>query len=222
MRQVVQADKDNPNARQALAEALLTLEQFAEASTQLEALVVSQPQSPQVWAALGRSYEGVAREAFAKLQALDLDSPYVWLLAADVMTIEEKYPQAFSLIRKAQVALPTLPGVHHARACVRRERPCRLGRRRAEARRARAAVLRHGARGVRLPRPEAGGRDRAHGDPRPNRRRSTGGHALPTTSPRDPSSPREAAASVERYVVRAGIARDQNQPLEAASSCARH
>ena len=164
LRQVVQADKDNANARQALAEALLTLEQFAEASTQLEALVVSQPQSPQVWAALGRSYEGVAREAFAKLQALDADSPYVWLLAADVMTVEEKYPQAFSLIRKAQVALADAPRrASHARACVRRERPRRLGRRRAEARRGRAAVLRHGAGGVRLPDREAGGRDRAHG-----------------------------------------------------------
>ena len=118
LRQVVQADKDNANARQALAEALLALDQFAEASAQLEALAAAQPQSPQVWAALGRSYEGVAREAFAKLQALDADSPYVWLLAADVMTVEEKYPQAFSLIRKAQVALPTLPGVHHTLARV--------------------------------------------------------------------------------------------------------
>ena len=77
-----------------------------------------------MWAALGRSYEGVAREAFAKLQALDADSPYVWLLAADVLTVEEKYPQAFSLIRKAQSgAADAAWRASHARARVPRERP---------------------------------------------------------------------------------------------------
>jgi tetratricopeptide (TPR) repeat protein len=118
LRQVVQADGTNLNARQALAEAHLSLDQYAEASSQLRSLARSQADSPQVWAALGRSYEGLARQAFAKLQALDPDSPYVWLLAADVLTVEEKYPAAFSLIKKAQEKLPTLPGVHHTLARV--------------------------------------------------------------------------------------------------------
>ena len=116
LRQVVQADAGNTNARHALAEALLALGQHAEASVQLKTLAGAQPQSPQVWAALGRSYEGVARDAFSKLQGLDVDSPYVWLLAADVLAVEEKYPQAFLLVKKAQDALPTLPGVHHTLA----------------------------------------------------------------------------------------------------------
>jgi predicted Zn-dependent protease len=118
LRQVVQADPDNANARQALAEALLALEEFADASRQLATLAKTQAESPQLWAALGRSYEGIARQAFARLQQIDPDSPYVWLLAADVLTIEEKYPQAFSLIKKAQQALPTLPGLHHSLARV--------------------------------------------------------------------------------------------------------
>ncbi|HTU99958.1 MAG TPA: tetratricopeptide repeat protein [Luteitalea sp.] len=118
LRQVVQADPSNVNARQALAEALLSLEEFDEASRQLATLAKSQPDSPQLWAALGRSYEGMARAAFASLQKIDPDSPYIWLLAADVLTIEEKFPQAFSLIKKAQTALPTLPGVHHTLARV--------------------------------------------------------------------------------------------------------
>ena len=114
----VKADKDNVNARQALAEALLAVDAYGEASVHLQALSAAEPSSPQIWAALGRSYEGIAREAFAKLQQLDPDSPYVWLLAADVLTVEEKYPQAFSLVKKAQEALPTLPGVHHTLARV--------------------------------------------------------------------------------------------------------
>lgn len=118
LRQVVQADGSNAHARQALAEAHLSLEQYADAGAHLRALARTQADSPQVWAALGRSYEGLAREAFAKLQAIDPDSPYVWLLAADVLTVEEKYPAAFSLIKKAQAKLPTLPGVHQTLARV--------------------------------------------------------------------------------------------------------
>ncbi|MBA2353078.1 MAG: tetratricopeptide repeat protein, partial [Acidobacteria bacterium] len=112
LRQVVAAGDDGGNARQALAEALLAVEEYAEASTHLGVLAGAQPHSPQVLAALGRSYEGVAREAFAALQAQEPDSPYVWLLVADVLAVQEKYPQAFDLLRKAQAVLPTLPGVH--------------------------------------------------------------------------------------------------------------
>ena len=118
LRQVVAADARNANARQALAEALLALERYGEASEHLRTLAAADPTSPQVWAALGRSYESVARDAFERLQRLDPDSPYVWLLAADVFTVEEKYPQAFALIKKAQEALPTLPGLHHTLARV--------------------------------------------------------------------------------------------------------
>ena len=53
---------------------------------------------------------GLARGVRQAAGGLDPDSPYVWLLAADVLTVEEKYPAAFSLIKKAQAALPTLPG----------------------------------------------------------------------------------------------------------------
>ena len=58
LRQVVQADKDNPNARQALAEALLTLEQYAEASAQLEALALS---AAAVAAGVGRARSQLRR-----------------------------------------------------------------------------------------------------------------------------------------------------------------
>lgn len=218
LRQVVQADKDNAHARQALAEALLTLDQYGEASVHLEAVAAAQPSSPQVWAALGRSYEGIAREAFARLQQSNPDSPYVWLLAADVMTVEEKYPQAFALIKKAQTALPTLPGLHRTLAAVYaasghadwaaveqqladQEKPA------CDAVPVACAYL-NGKPADVIARTASATqatalywRARAAND--------LAGHAFGTLEKLPPS--------VERFVVRAGIARDQGQPLEAAA-----
>ena len=218
LRQVLEADKANANARQALAEALLALERHAEASTELKVLSEAQPQSAQVWAALGRSYEGIAREAFGRLQSIDPDSPYVWLLVADVLTIEEKYPQAFSLAKKAQAALPDLPGVHrtlarlygasgHADwAAVEQQRatdeklPCAtlpvacayLSGRLEEALTRTASASQPAALYWRV---------RAAND--------LAGQSFDRLEKLPPS--------VERYVIRAGIARDQGQPLEAVA-----
>ena len=218
LRQVVQADKGNANARQALAEALLTLEQFAEASTQLEALAAAQPQSPQVWAALGRSYEGVAREAFAKLQALDADSPYVWLLAADVMTVEEKYPQAFELIRKAQDALPTLPGVHHTLARVYGASGhadwAAVEQKRAQEERPACDTLPVACAYLTGKLEDVLTRTMTASQPAALYWRARAANDL---AARSFEALDKLPPSVERHVVRAGIARDQNQPLEAAA-----
>ena len=218
LRQVVQADKDNPNARQALAEALLSLDQFAEASTQLATLAASQPQTPQVWAALGRSYEGVAREAFAKLQGLDADSPYVWLLAADVLTVEEKYPQAFTLIRKAQVALPTLPGVHHTLARVYGASGhadwAAVEQKRAEEERPACDAVPVACAYLAGKLEDVMARTASASQPTALYWRARAANDL---AARSFEALEKLPPSVERYVVRAGIARDQNQPLEAAA-----
>jgi predicted Zn-dependent protease len=218
LRQVVQADKNNANARQALAEALLALDQYAEASTQLAALAASQPQSPQVWAALGRSYEGVAREAFAKLQGLDADSPYVWLLAADVMTVEEKYPQAFSLIRKAQGALPTLPGVHRTLARVYDASGhadwAAVEQKRAEEERPSCDAVPVACAYLAGRLEDVLSRTAAASQAAALYWRARAANDL---AARSFDTLEKLPPSVERYVVRAGIARDQNQPLEAAA-----
>ena len=218
LRQVVAADKDNVNARQALAEAYLALDRHAEASLQLRALAGAQPESPQLWAALGRSYEGIAREAFGKLQALDPDSPYVWLLAADVLTVEEKYPQAFSLVKKAQEALPDLPGVHHTLARVyaasgHAEWSAVEEKRAADEKPPCASVP--VACAYLAGRPEdVLTRTATSTQPaalywRARAANDLAGQAFQTLEKLPPS--------VERYVMRAGIARDQGQPLEAVT-----
>jgi predicted Zn-dependent protease len=217
LRQVVQADATNANARQALAEALLGLEQYGEASVQLEALAAAQPESPQVWAALGRSYEGISREAFAKLQALDPDSPYVWLLAADVLTVEEKYPAAFALIKKAQAALPTLPGVHHTLARVYTAsghadwaavEQARADQERPSCDTVPVACAYLAGKSVDVIARTASASQATALYWRARAANDLAGDAFGTLEKLPPS--------VERFVVRAGIARDQGQPLEAA------
>lgn len=218
LRQVVQADKDNANARQALAEALLSLDQFAEASTHLTVLTASGSQPPQVWAALGRSYEGVARDAFAKLQALDADSPYVWLLAADVMTVEEKYANAFALIRRAQTALPTLPGVHQTLARVYDASGhadwAGVERKRAEDERPSCETVPVACAYLAGKLEDVLTRTASATQATALYWRARAANDL---AARSFETLEKLPPSVERYVVRAGIARDQNQPLEAAA-----
>ncbi len=218
LRQVVQADAGNVNARQALAEALLALDRVGEASVELEALAAAQADSPQVWAVLGRAYEGVAREAFARLQAIDPDSPYVWLLVADVLTVEEKYPQAFSLVRKAQEALPALPGVHQTLARVYAASGHADW---AATEQARADTERPACDSVPVACAYLAGKPRdviartmtasqaAALYWRARAANDLAGQAFEKLEKLPPS--------VERYVMRAGIARDHGEPLEAAA-----
>lgn len=118
LEKVLTLDRDNPYARQALAQAFGLLEQPDRAAEQYEALRRANPNDPQLLAAAGRAYEDVARAAFAALQELDPDSPHVWLLVADVLTVQERYPQAFELLRRAEEALPGFPGIHESVARV--------------------------------------------------------------------------------------------------------
>lgn len=118
LEKVVAVDRDNAYARQGLAQAYATLAQHDRAIEQLDVLRRLQPDSPRLLAAVGRGYEQVARQAFEQLQELGPDSPHVWLLVADVLMAQEKYPQAFELLRKAQAALPGFPGIHESIAAI--------------------------------------------------------------------------------------------------------
>ncbi|MPY91130.1 MAG: tetratricopeptide repeat protein [Luteitalea sp.] len=118
LEKVVGADPSNTQAVHALGEALLLLERFDEAAQRFEQLTDATPDSPRAWAGLGRSYEGDARRSFGELQEVTPDSPYVSLIVAEVLVADGKLPQAFTLYREAQAALPKLPGIHEAIADV--------------------------------------------------------------------------------------------------------
>jgi predicted Zn-dependent protease len=218
LQRVIAMDADNAYARQALGQALIALQRFDEAADQFEALSRVQPDAPQIWAALGQAYEEVARAAFSALQEQDPDSPHVWLLVADVLAVQEKYPQAFDLMRKAQAALPGFPGIHQSIADIY----AATGNAEwAAAERARAAttapdcatlpvacafLAEHYHEALRKTR---GSRSAAALYWRARSANELAGRAFEALD--------NLPASIEQHLVRAGILRDQNRPVEAAA-----
>ena len=82
LQRVVAAQPGNLQARQMLADALLSLARFEPAVRQFRELSELAPQSAPAWYGLGRSYEGVARVAFERLQRTAPDSDFILRLVA--------------------------------------------------------------------------------------------------------------------------------------------
>jgi predicted Zn-dependent protease len=122
LQKVVAAQPDNLQARQMLADALLSLERFEPAVRQFRELSVAAPQSSRAWYGLGRSYEGVARGAFERLQRSAPDSDYILRLVAEAMAVEGKDANAFRLYREALEKRPGLAEVHEALAQIYEKR----------------------------------------------------------------------------------------------------
>jgi predicted Zn-dependent protease len=218
LQRVVAADATNAYGRQALGQALLQLERFDEAAEQFEALSRAEPSMPQVWAVLGQAYEALARDAFADLQEQGPDSPHVWLLVADVLAVQERYPQAFDLLRKAQDALPGFPGIHQSiaeiYAATGHDEWADTERARADASRPDCATLPVACAFLagnfeETIRRTRGAKSAAALYWRARAANELAGRAFESLERLPPS--------LERHLVRAGIHRDQNRPIEAAA-----
>ena len=96
------------------AERSLDAGRFLEAASKFRALTAAEPASPTAWYGLGRSYEALAREAFARLQAVASGSPWEALIVAEVWTAAERFPQALELYREVEQAAPAISGLHEA------------------------------------------------------------------------------------------------------------
>jgi predicted Zn-dependent protease len=86
---------------QMLADAALMSGKFTTASSALRALSKIQPGEPRIWAGLGRSYEALAEEAFARLDSLAPGSPYWLALAAETRLTQHQFGSALALFREA-------------------------------------------------------------------------------------------------------------------------
>lgn len=117
----LQAQPGNSQLRNMLAAALLDCGRFAEAAAQLRDIAAAAPDDAHACYGLGMSYQGLAEEAFAKLQELDANSPYVTALIADTRVKRRQYRSAFFLYREALKKLPDLHGIHSAVAEVYRK-----------------------------------------------------------------------------------------------------
>jgi len=114
LQKVVAAQPENRDARKMLADALLSLERYDSAARHFRKLSEVAPQDARVWYGLGRSCEGLAREAFEGLQRSAPDSPYLLLLVAQAMAAQGKVTSAFLLYREALEKRPGLPEAHEA------------------------------------------------------------------------------------------------------------
>jgi predicted Zn-dependent protease len=112
----VSAQPDHLTARQMLADALLSLERHEPAGRHYRTLSEQDPQNPKAWYGLGRSYEGLAQDAFAELQRSAPESVYMLLLVAQGLVAQERDKSAFPLYREALQKRPGLAEAHEALA----------------------------------------------------------------------------------------------------------
>lgn len=114
LERAVAALPDHPQAREMAARANFELGRFVSAATHYRRLTTLDPESPRAWYGLARSYEGTAEEAFGALQQQAPESPLLVLLLADVLVVQERYPDALRLYREALKAGVEVGGVHQS------------------------------------------------------------------------------------------------------------
>ena len=118
---VIEAQPDNAQARQVLADALLSLDRFAEAAAHFRRLSEIESKNPRAWFGLGRSYESLSRRVFAELEKAASESAYWLALVAGARMAQQQYSGAFYFYRQALEKMPNLRGVHAALAGIYRK-----------------------------------------------------------------------------------------------------
>ncbi len=121
LERAVTVDPGNQDARGMLAGALLDLGRFEEAGEHYRSLSELAPDDPRVWYGLGMSYQSLSTRAFEQLQKIDPTSPYVSALVADTRVQRRQYRSAFFFYNEALKKLPNLHSVHAALAEVYRK-----------------------------------------------------------------------------------------------------
>jgi predicted Zn-dependent protease len=114
LQRAVAAMPQNADAREMLARAKLALSDFASATTHYDRLTQLDAQSAKAWYGLSRSYQGMAEEAFTRLQQQSADSPLLELLIAEVASTENKFAAALRIYRRALAGSPAVGGIHEA------------------------------------------------------------------------------------------------------------
>ncbi|MCA1650386.1 MAG: tetratricopeptide repeat protein [Acidobacteria bacterium] len=109
---MVALEPGNIRARTLLGDALRAQDREEAAAEQFATVTSSDPASARAWLGLGRSYEALARRAFARLEQLPDGSTYAALLRADVLAASANLQGAIELYRQV---LERSPALHPAR-----------------------------------------------------------------------------------------------------------
>jgi predicted Zn-dependent protease len=121
LKMVLSLEPDQPQARQMLAGALLSLGRPDEAAAEYRKLTVADPENAQGWYGLGRSYESLSGRGFDNLQKTAPQSAYLLSLLAETRLREQQLSSAFFLYRRALERMPALRGLHKGVAEVYRQ-----------------------------------------------------------------------------------------------------
>ena len=121
LEKVVAAQPNERNARVMLAEALLAIERYDDATVQFQKARDLAPENPKVWYGLGRSFEALSARAFQQLDSAAPESPYWHALVADAYLKQRRYGSAFAHYRQALEGPSPLHGLHAGLAAVYRE-----------------------------------------------------------------------------------------------------
>jgi tetratricopeptide (TPR) repeat protein len=108
-------------ARGMLAGALMAANRFDQAAAQYRKLTELSPDDTRAWYGLGKTYQGMAMNAFDPLQKQNPTSAYVSALVADTRVQRRQYSSAFFFYHEALKQLPNLHGIHAALADVYRK-----------------------------------------------------------------------------------------------------
>ena len=112
LRTVLELQPDQQQARQMLADALVSLHRAEEAAVEYHRVTDEDPKNAQAWYGLGRSYESLSSGTFEKLQGSAPESAYVLSLLAEARLREQQFSSSFFLYRLALERMPNLRGLH--------------------------------------------------------------------------------------------------------------
>jgi predicted Zn-dependent protease len=112
----VAAQPGHRDARQMLADALLSLARCEPAARQYQILSEQGPQDPKAWYGFGRSYERLAQDAFETLETSAPESPLLLFLIAQALLAQERDKRALPLYKEATSKEPGLVEAHEGMA----------------------------------------------------------------------------------------------------------
>lgn len=121
LEKAVAAEPDNQDARGLLAGACMDTGRFEEAADHYRRLTSASSDDPRLWYGLGMSYQSIATTALERIQELDAKSPYLAALVAGTRFQRRQYHSAFFFYHEALKQLPGLHGIHDALADVYRK-----------------------------------------------------------------------------------------------------
>ncbi len=121
LEKAVALQPSDPEPRQMLADALMMIERWEQASNHLRKLADADANSAKTWFSLGRCYEALAQQSFAALGKSAPGSAWWLALAGEARLKERRFTSAFALYREAAAKMPNLRGSHAALAEIYRE-----------------------------------------------------------------------------------------------------